>query len=272
MKTRMKLLVAVVLIAIAAGPAYPEDRTLMQLQVDIISLAKKVDQIQTAVDQNNAVMKGLVEKMYDQVSTLSGAMQKINQTVDGLKSQNDASAKDLRTIVSGLNSTVNDLAENMSSVRAQINSLSQQMTAPKTQAETLASPADLWRSATLDSLSGDYKLAVDDLQDFLSKYPTDPRVPEAHLLMGDAFFNLKKFDQALPEYDIVLQKYPDSDKTRAALLKKGLALKEANQTQQAQSTLKEVVQKFPNTSEAISASEALKGLSQPAAPRKPPAK
>src|SRR5215468_7175693 len=71
MKTRMKLLVAVVLIAIAAGPAYPEDKTLLQLQVDVISLAKKVDQIQTAVDQNNAVMKGLVEKMYDQVSTLS---------------------------------------------------------------------------------------------------------------------------------------------------------------------------------------------------------
>jgi TolA-binding protein len=69
-----------------------------------------------------------------------------------------------------------------------------------------------------------------------------------------------------------LQKYPDSDKTRAALLKKGLALKEANQTQQAQITLKEVVTKFPSTSEAISASEALKGLSQPPAPRKPPAK
>jgi tol-pal system protein YbgF len=272
MKTRMKLLVAVVLIAVAAGPAYPEDRTLLQLQVDVISLAKKVDQVQAAVDQNNAVTKGLVEKMYDQVSALSNAVAKISQTVDGLKSQNDASTKELRTIVTGLNSTVNDLAENMSSVRAQINSLSQQMSAPKAQAETLASPADLWRSANLDYVSGDYKLTVDDLQDFLSKYPTDPRVPDAHLLMGEAFFNQKKFDQALPEYDIVLQKYPDSDKTRAALLKKGLALKEANQTQQAQSTLREVVQKFPNTSEAIAASEALKGLAQPPAPRKPPAK
>jgi len=262
---------AIVLIAIAAGPAYPEDKTLLQLQVDIISLAKKVDQIQTAVDQNNAVMKGLVEKMYDQVSALGGSLQKINQTVDGLKNQNDASTKELRTIVNSLNTTVNDLAEGMSSARSQINSLSQQVTAQKTTAEPLASPADLWRSANLDYLSGDYKLAVDDLQDFLSKYPTDPRAPDAHLLMGEAFFNQKKFDQALPEYDIVLQKYPDSDKTRAALLKKGLALKEANQTQQAQITLKEVVQKFPNTSEAISANEALKGLAQPA-PRKPPAK
>jgi tol-pal system protein YbgF len=267
----MKLLVAIVLIAIAAGPAYPEDKTLLQLQVDVISLGKKVDQIQTAVDQNNAVMKGLVEKMYDQVSSLSGAMQKINQTVDALKSQNDASTKELRTTVNSLNTTVNDLAEGVSSVRAQINSLSQQMSAQKATPETLASPADLWRSANLDYLSGDYKLAVDDLQDFLSKYPADPRAPDAHLLMGEAFFNQKKFDQALPEYDIVLQKYPDSDKTRAALLKKGLALKEANQTQQAKSTLTEVVQKFPNTSEAISANEALKGLAQPAT-RKPPAK
>ena len=268
----MKLLVAVVLIAIAAGPAYPEDKTLLQLQVDIISLAKKVDQVQTAVDQNNAVIKGLVEKMYDQVGTLSGAMQKINQTVDGLKSQSDTSTKELRTIVTGLNSTVNDLAENMSSVRAQINSLSQQMTASKTTAEPLASPADLWRSANLDYLSGDYKLAVDDLQDFLSKYPTDPRVPEAHLLMGEAFFNQKKFDQALPEYDIVLQKYPDSDKTRAALLKKGYALAETNQLPQAKTTLNEVVSKFPGTSEASSATAKLRELQPPPASRKPPAK
>src|SRR5262249_20241376 len=94
MKTRMKLLLAVVLIAVAAGPAYPEDKTLLQLQVDVISLAKKVDQVQAAVDQNNAVMKGLVEKMYDQVSGLSNAVGKISQTVDGLKSQNDASTKE----------------------------------------------------------------------------------------------------------------------------------------------------------------------------------
>src|SRR5215470_545694 len=99
MKIRTKLVLAGLLAVLAAGPAYPEDRTLLQLQVDVIQLAKKVDQIQTAVDQNNAVMKGLVEKMYDQVSMLSGAVQKINQTVDGLKTQNDASTKELRTIV-----------------------------------------------------------------------------------------------------------------------------------------------------------------------------
>src|SRR5207302_11505750 len=132
------------------------------------------------------------------------------------------------------------------------------------------SPAELWRSANVDVLSGDYKLAVEDLQDFLSKYPTDQHAPDAHLLMGDAYFNQKKFDQALPEYDIVLQKYPDSDKSRASHLKKGLALKEANQTQQAQIILKEVATKFPNTSEANTANEALKAMGP--APRKPPAR
>ena len=270
MNTRMKFLAAAVLIAIVAGPVYPEDRTLLQLNVDVLRIEKKVDQIQSAVDQSNSVVKGLVEKMYDQVGTLSAAMQKINQTVDGLKTQNDASSKELRTTLSTLSSTVNDLQEGMSSVRAQINSLTQQMAASKTTAEPLASPNDLWRSANLDLVSGDYKLAIDDLQDFLSKYPTDPRVPDAHVLMGDALFNQKKFDQALPEYDIVLQKYPDSDKSRAALLKKGLALKEANQTQQAQTILKEVAAKFPNTSEANTANEALKAMGP--APRKPPAK
>jgi tol-pal system protein YbgF len=268
---RMKLFVAALLLMmIAAGPAYPQNKDILRLEADMIMLQQQVKQLQTSVDENNAAIKGLIEKMADQINTFSGGLQKINQAFDGLKSQNDATARDLRTIITTLttlSTTVGDLQEGLSSVRAQVNSLSQQVTTIKTTAEPLAGPSDLLKNATTEFFSGLYDLAVMDYQEFLSKYPNDPHAPEAHLRMAEALFNLKKYEQAETEYDFVLQKYPDSDTTRAALLKKGLALAEHNQPL-ATTTLKEVMAKFPNTSEASIAQNKLRELQ----PTRPPAK
>jgi tol-pal system protein YbgF len=266
----MQLILAVLLIATIVGPAYPEDKEMLRLQADVIQLAQQVKQIQSSLDQNNSVMKALVEKMADQVNTLAVGMQRMSQTIDGVKGQNDVGTKELRTILSGLSTNMTDLQEAMSSVRAQVNSLSQQVTSMKTTAEPLAKPDDLWRTAFGDYSAGNFDLAISDLQDFLSKYPADMRAADAHFMIGESLSAQKKYDQALNEYDIVLQKYPDSDKTKTALLKKGLALADTNQPQ-AVNVLTDVVKKFPNTSESNAAGAKLKELQQPPAARRAPA-
>ncbi|HLH72067.1 MAG TPA: DUF948 domain-containing protein, partial [Chloroflexota bacterium] len=159
MKTRMKFLLATLLIVIAAGPAYPVDKEMLQLQKDVIDLVAQVKVMQTTMDSNNAMMKGLMEKMADQVNTLTSSVQKINQTVDGLKTQNDGTTKELRTILTNLNSTVGDLQENVTSIRSQMNSLANQVTSMKTTSEPLAKPDDLWRTAFADYNAGNYDLA-----------------------------------------------------------------------------------------------------------------
>ena len=270
MSRKIQLALAVLLTAIVAGPAYPEDKEMLRLQADVIQLAQQVKQIQTTLDQSNSVMKGLVEKTADQVNTLAAGMQRMSQTIDSVKNQNDAGTKELRTILSGLSTSMQDVQEGMSSVRAQVNSLSQQITSMKTTAEPLAKPDDLWRTAFGDYSAGNYDLAISDLQDFLTKYPVDPRAADAHFMIGESLSAQKKYDQALIEYDNVLQKYPDSDKTKTALLKKGLALADTNQPQ-ATAVLKEVMTKFTNTSEYNAASARLKDLAQPPAARRAPA-
>jgi tol-pal system protein YbgF len=265
---RTKLFVAALLLIIAAGPAYSQNKQILQLQADMITLQQQVRQLQSSEDANNSSIKSLVEKIADQVNSVAGGLQKITQAVGEVKAQNDTNVKEVRTILTNLNTTIGELQEGLASVRTQITSVSQQVTTMKTTAEPLAGPNDLWKNAMVESYSGLYDLALQDFQEFLSKYPNDPRAAEAHLRMGDSLQNQKKFDLAQTEYDIVLQKYPDSDTTRAALLKKGLALVEID-PQQAISTLNEVVKKFPNTSEAATAQSKIKEL-QPA--RRTPAR
>ncbi len=137
----------------------------------------------------------------------------------------------------------------------------------KTTAEPLASPNELMRTAYVDYSQGHFDLAISGYQEFLSKFPGDSHAAEAHFNIAESLSALKKFDQAIDEYDIVLQKFPDSDKSRAALLKKGYAQAETN-PQVAIKTLNEVVTKFPGTSEAQNAQAKIKELA-PAGRRAP---
>ena len=263
---KSKLFMAGLIVVLMAGPAYPQKKEILQLQADMINLTKTINQLQMTVDQNNAVMKGLVEKMADTVNGLTAGMQKISQAVDGIKSQNDRETGDLRTIITTLttlNTNMTELQEGLSSVRSQISSVSREVTTIKTTTEPLEGPNEVWRKAVLDSTVGNYDLAIDGYKEFITKFGNDRRAADAQLAIADALSNQKKYDQAITDYDLFLQKYPGHDKTGAALYKKGLALAELNQTPQAIQTLERVVKEFPNTSEAEGAKLKLKEL-QPA--------
>jgi tol-pal system protein YbgF len=250
---------AALLIVLAAGPAFPQNRDILQLQRDMIDVRERVNQLQSTVDRDNALVKGLVERMADQLNTLASGMQKVTQTIDGMKTLNETATREERTALKSLNDSIKELEGDLSSARAQINSISRELTTMKTAGEPLAGPDEVWRDAKLDLILGNWSLAINGLQEFLSKYPDDPRAAEAQLSMGDALYAEKKYDLAITQYDIVLQKYPEGDKTRTALLKKGLALADSNQPQ-ATTTLNEVAKKFPGTSEAIAAQAKLKEL------------
>jgi len=263
---KSKLFMAGLIVVLMAGPAYPQKKEILQLQADMINLTKTINQLQMTVDQNNAVMKGLVEKMADTVNSLTASLQKVNQAVDGVKSQNDRETGDLRTIITTLttlNTNMTELQEGLSLVRSQISSVSREVTTIKTTTEPLEGPNEVWRKAVLDSTVGNYDLAIDGYKEFITKFGNDRRAAEAQLAIADALSNQKKYEQALTDYDLFLQKYPGHDKTGAALYKKGLALAELNQTPQAIQTLERVVKEFPNTSEAEGAKLKLKDL-QPA--------
>src|SRR5437588_11034589 len=106
---RKTLFVAGLLLILAAGPAYPQNKDILSLEADMIMLQQQVKQLQTSVDENNGAIKGLVEKIADQVNTLAGGLQKVSQTLDqataGTRTQNETTAKEMRTILTNLNTT-----------------------------------------------------------------------------------------------------------------------------------------------------------------------
>jgi tol-pal system protein YbgF len=265
-----KLLIIVSLVLLTAGPAYPQEKLLLQLQSDVLKLQQTVNQLQISLDQKTQSIQGLVEKMADQVNGLNGNIQKINQTVETVNTHGDRSAAELRALMTTMSTRVMELAEGFSAVRSQLSNVSQQITAMKTTTETLPGADEVWRAAFVDFSAGNYDLAIQEYSDFQAKFPGDPRTPEAQIRKGEALSAQGKFDQAVIEYDLFLQKYPESSNTKTALLKKGLAQAEMKDVPKATQTLQLVVKQYPNTVEATAATAKLKELSTGARGRRGP--
>ncbi|MEE9219162.1 MAG: tol-pal system protein YbgF [Acidobacteriota bacterium] len=123
-----------------------------------------------------------------------------------------------------------------------------------------ASPESAFQGAYADYSKGNFQLALWGFQDFMRKYPTDPRLSEALYWIAECHLSQGEHSQAMAQFDRLLQQYPNSPKAAGSHLKKGLTLLEANQVAQAVVQLQHVVQNYPHSNEARIAKERLREL------------
>ena len=259
MNTFNKLLVLAVVAAAMTGPAYPQNRDIILLQKDMIELKNSILQLQTTFDQKNSATLSLVEKIFDQVNGLAGNMQKVSQAVEAVNTHTDKSAADLKTQMNGFGTRINELSDTVAALRSQLSGVSQQITTMKTTAEPLPNAEESWRTANFDIQIGNYELALQELAEFQVKYPTDPRTAKAQIAKGDALMGMKKFDQAIIEFDTYLQKYPGSEEISLALYKKGLAQIEID-PKAATATFQSLITKYPSSAEATLAKQKIQQI------------
>lgn len=117
----------------------------------------------------------------------------------------------------------------------------------------------------------DYRAAILRLKEFLNKYPDHALAEDAQYWLGESFYNVKEYDQAILEFDGVRRRFPKGDKVPGALLKQGLAFAELNDRLDARLILQELVERFPDSEEAARAKQRLKSLDSPGARSEPPA-
>jgi tol-pal system protein YbgF len=112
----------------------------------------------------------------------------------------------------------------------------------------------------------DYRTAILRFRDFLKKHPKSNLADNAQYWIGECYYALKEFDQAIIAFDEVERRYPNGDKVPAALLKQGFAFAElANKGDarfkvDARLILQKLIEKYPKSEEAAKARQKLKAL------------
>jgi tol-pal system protein YbgF len=112
-------------------------------------------------------------------------------------------------------------------------------------------PDELYRNSYEFILSGDYLTAEAGFRQHISRFPADPKAPDAHYWLGEALLGQQKYRDAAEVFLGASKEYPDAGKAPDMLLKLGVSLKALKQHDVACATFKEVNKRYPRASDAL---------------------
>lgn len=106
----------------------------------------------------------------------------------------------------------------------------------------------------------DYRRAIQQFKKFVQNHSNSSLTDNAQYWIGESYYALKDFDQAISEFDKVRERYPDGDKVPAAWLKMGFAFSELGERATARLILQEVIRKYPQSEAAKKARDKIQAL------------
>lgn len=107
---------------------------------------------------------------------------------------------------------------------------------------------------------GNYTGAIAGFTDFLKKYPSSALAPSAQYWIGNAYFAMRDFKNAIAAQRALMVNYPESQKVPDALINIASSQQELGKMGDAKKTLESVVSKYPSSDAAAKAKRRLDSL------------
>jgi tol-pal system protein YbgF len=250
--------------------------------------------MQTAITQNDAVERTLIQQSLDSVNKLDVTMAAVQKNTQDFSAASGARLDTMGTQVQGLSDNVADLQarlgkldQKLTDIQNTLQSVDSKLAAPAPPAAVpsangaapgpgplaappMASPmasaapppsADVLYSNGLRDINGKhYDLAAQEFQDYLKYYGDTDLASNAQFYLGEIAFMQSQYQQALDSYNKVIENFPKSFKTASARMRKGFCLAELGQKAAAIRELRTVVHQYPGTDEAKRSAAKLKEM------------
>ncbi len=133
----------------------------------------------------------------------------------------------------------------------------------KKKAEQLKRPTDkaeFFALAQGQEAKGERAVARELYEEFVKKWPSDPRSADAHFRLGELWFGDRHYREAILEYGKVAQDFPRSDKAPDALFRTGESMLALDLRDDARGLFEEVIKRYPKTTAARRAKARLADL------------
>lgn len=276
------------------APAGAVAREIIELQTGVTQLIQGQQAMQTAITQNDAVERTLIEQSLDAVNKLNVSMSAVQKNTQDFSAASGARLDTMGTQVQGLSDNVADLQarlgkldQKLTDVQSTLQDVDSKLTSspapaaapstgppsassmPAPGAPPMASPmasaappnSDVLYSNGLRDINGKhYDLASQEFQDYLKYYGDTDLASNAQFYLGEIAFMQNQFQAALDAYNKVIENYPKSFKTASARMRKGFCLAGLGQKAAAIRELRTVVRQYPGTDEAKRSAEKLKEM------------
>jgi len=275
---------ALSLVLAGASPAVAADKVHQQLMAEIRMLQEQQQQLQQMLGGLADTLKSVTSKLDDQTGANRKAFADQKLLIDNVAE----GVRVLREKADDTNVRLSTVSQELEAVRQAITSMpaptaplgpgqspppagtepgsaaapgtTGAVNAPPPSAPPLISPQRLFDNAYSDYMAGQYDIAINGFNAFISSFPRSDKADDAQLNIGNALYSAGKYREAVDAFQKVIANYPQADSVAIANYKLGLTYEALKQYDLARKAFETVVQKYPTAYEAILAKQGLDRL------------
>ncbi len=118
----------------------------------------------------------------------------------------------------------------------------------------------LFKSSYMDLTLGNYDLAIQGFKNFLVRYPNAENLASAHYYLGESYYSMSRYLEAVAEFQTVIKDHPRSRYAPPSYLKSGNCYQQLGESQLGERAFRELISLYPRSEEAEQARIALQDL------------
>ena len=253
---------ALLLLCVAVAlsmPASGANREHQLMMADIRMLQEQTLELQSRIAETAQALKTVTAKLDEQTGTMRRSFADQKVLADNL-------AGDLRVIrekVDDNNVRVGSLSQEMEAIRQAIAQIAAQPAVAAAEAQPGIQPAQpageapalgmspqkLFDTAWGDYTVGQFSLAITGFQNYIKAFPTLDKAGDAQWYVGESYFGMGKYQEAISAYDHVISDYPNNHLVPDAYYKRGVAYSALTppQVEKARESWEFVVKTYPSS-------------------------
>jgi tol-pal system protein YbgF len=244
----------------AALPARA-DKDCQRMQVQVTALQGQIADMQRKAADSVAELRRLTELVAEQNALLKAAL-------DSGRQQDEA----ILTSMNDLGGRVSEVMERLDALRMAGNvaapvapgsglegSEAEGVVDPETGeiGAPIPAPRELYSQAYADFARGNYDLAIQGFNEYMTHYPETDFTDNAQYWIGESLYGKKQYAEAIEAWNRLFRDFSSSDKVPDGRVKKGMALERLGRRSQALVEYRYVVDRYPTSPAARIARERL---------------
>ncbi|MCI0414522.1 tol-pal system protein YbgF [bacterium] len=230
-------------------------RNLLEIQQQFWDLEKKLKDNSASVEATVKSVQGSTEELRQVQATLNAKLEKILNELQALHEKVEDTNRRVRDLsVPAAGGMPPGATNPVEEPRQNPNPAPPQPTAAG------IGEQQVYQNAMGEYTKGRFEQALRGFQDLLDQFPNSKLSDDAQFMIGESYYGMKEYVDAVSEYDKVIKSYPDSDRVSGARLKKAFSLFSLGKKGQGVIELQQIVQRYPSTKEAEIARQRLEEL------------
>ena len=273
------LLCVVACVFMAGLPVMAADREHQQMMADIRMLQEQGNRLHLMLGTLDQTLQTLLSRLDEQDDAARRAFADQRLMVDNLT----GGVRGIREKGDETNVRVSSLSQELEALRLAIPPMTPQVTQlaidPETGLPTAVespvpgpvavapvnpgvSPQRMYDQAWADYTTGQWALAVQGFEAYISTFPRSELADDAQFYIGQTHYADGRYREAASAFEGVVMNYPDGDAVAEALYKRGLALDRLGESELARQAFEQVVRNHPDHNMSNLAQQALDRLGQ----------